>query len=248
MTLSAVDYTSITGQAIIERAFRLLGSVEAGESLTADELADGLEALNHLLESLSIDPGMAYRVVEITHTLMASDASYTIGTAEGTDIDAERPVKIESGFIRWENSDTQLKVVNGHRYDATLDKTLEGLPKLVFYDAAVPTGTLTFYYVPDAAYVAHLRVLVPLAQFGAVSDTASLPPGMARMLCYNLAVDLAPELRKPVPPTVARNAELSAKAFRKSTAGTNTQQVKTDAYLLASGAHRRGNILTGETS
>lgn len=87
---------------VILRAMRLLKVKEAGESLAADEAADGLDIVTDIVESWSNERWMQTHITEITHTLVASTGSYTIGS--GGDINTTWPVKIQSAFIRDSNN------------------------------------------------------------------------------------------------------------------------------------------------
>ncbi len=79
-----------TGQTLIDRACRLLGAVESGESASSEESSDGLIALNALLDSWTNERNLVYSISDISKAMTVGDASYTIAAAG--DFVTARPV------------------------------------------------------------------------------------------------------------------------------------------------------------
>ena len=92
---------SMTAQELIKAAMRLINATADGETPTASEMADGLEALKIMLRSWSSDNLMIYFIEQETLTLTGA-SSYTIGS--GGDCPACREqcgqVDLETGFSR----------------------------------------------------------------------------------------------------------------------------------------------------
>src|SRR3989304_3628268 len=82
-----------TALQIMTRSMRLAGVIGKGESLDADESADGLAALNSMLESWQTDRLFVYQIREDKFTLLTGFFGYTVGT--GGDFNIPRPVKLE---------------------------------------------------------------------------------------------------------------------------------------------------------
>ena len=145
---------------IITRSMRLVGAIGKGEAPDDDESADGLESLNSMLESWSIDRLNAYYIVEETLTLVGSQATYTMGT--GGDLNTTRPTQIEDCcFIRYGGTsgyDLQMQMLNFEAYAAVVAKsTLSNLPNYLFADMQNPLVRLTFWPIPtSSAAVAHI--------------------------------------------------------------------------------------------
>ena len=93
----------MTAQELIKAALRAVGAIPTGETPTASELADGLEALQIMLRSWAAEGLLIYAYTEDTHTLTAGDGEYSIGS--GGDIDTTRPERIESAYIKSGNVD-----------------------------------------------------------------------------------------------------------------------------------------------
>ena len=229
-----------TAQDIIDRALRLCGVIASGESPTATESADALEALNAMIDSWRNEKLMVYALTDSTLTLVAADSSYTIGSAG--DLNTTRPVKVESCFCRVSNIDYPVKVVDKAEWDAIPDKTTTSdVPQKVFYNATMATGTLQVWPVPTAAHVLHLTLWEPIATLAAVGTSISLPPGYERALAYNLAIDIAPEYEREPKASVIHIAKDSKAQIKR----INSKQITAYSELIRFGHGRRADIVAG---
>lgn len=200
-----------TAQTIIDRALRLLGVIASGESPTAAEGADGLTALNAMIDSWRNDRLMVYSVVNQALTLTGA-ASYTLGPTGGLVI--SRPVKIESAYCRVDGVDYPVDVVTKAQWDAISDKSATGdIVTTIYYDPTHPNGTL--YAYPLTSNTLYLGLWTPLGAFAAVGDTVSLPPGYERALAANLAIEAAPEYEREPSSAVVLMAKESKAAIKR---------------------------------
>lgn len=195
------------------RLGRVIGKGEAPDD---DEAADGLAALNSMMDSLSIERLNVYYIVEETLTL-GTAATYTMGV--GGDLNTTRPTRIEDCcFIRYADADLQLELLNFQAYAAVVSKsTASNLPSYLFADMQNPLVRLTFWPVPTgAAAVAHIFSWKQLQQFAALTTVLALPPGYEEMIAYNLTVRWAcPEFGQPVQPEVAAFASRSMASLKR---------------------------------
>ncbi len=202
---------------VIKRSLRLLGVKRSGETLTGDESAEGLEALNSLIDSWNNESLMIHNKTTVTHTLTASDGEYSIGS--GADINVTRPQNIVNAYINDGDADYPLELINANQYSRIYDKTVESsLPIKLYYEPGYPTGTIKLWYIPSNAYTLNLTVWSQLTSLALTSTEISLPPGYERALAYNLALEIAPEYGKEALPTVKETA-ISSKATIKRVNG-----------------------------
>lgn len=68
-----------TAQTIITRSMRMLGLIGSGESPTAQELIDGLDSLNAIVETWQTDDRAYFSQVDSTFTLTTGTGQYAIG-------------------------------------------------------------------------------------------------------------------------------------------------------------------------
>ncbi len=235
----------VTANDIIERAYRILGDLGTGEAMTASQANDGLEALNAMLDSFSIERLMIYQIRQEPLTWPANTVSQTIGS--GGDFDTHRPDRIENGtyFEDSNNIAYAVKIIqNREVYDEIYDKTVtSSYPNLIFYDPSVTIGTLYVYPVPAGALTLKLNSWQPLTVFDSLSEVLVLPPGYRRMLQFNLARELEPEAALPMTQTALRIASDSKAIVKRHNNLPLYSQTETSYVLHGRG---RSDIVAGK--
>jgi hypothetical protein len=191
--------TAIT---MISRAMRLAGVIGTGETPSDNESADGLVALNAMLESWSIERLYVYYIVQESLTLVPGTATYTMGV--GGDLNTTRPTQIDdSCFVSYGSMDIPLQLINADAYSGLVAKTIQSnLPQYIFADMQYPLVRLSFYPVPNTAYTAAIRSWKQLQSFATLTDALALPPGYQRAIEFSLAEEFCPEFGVNVPPQV----------------------------------------------
>jgi hypothetical protein len=221
---------------IIRRSLRLIGAIAGGETPSSTEQADALDALNAMLDSWRTESLSVYALRDETLTLTGA-ASYTIGT--GGALNTTRPVRIESAYERYSDTDYPVKIASAAAWYALAVKTTtsSNVSEWLYYEPSYPLGTLYLYPKPTTG-VLHLVTWVPLTAFAA-ADSVALPPGYQDAITYHLAIRLAPEYGRPVPPELAALARA---------AKDNIQRVNFRPPLMSTGLEegRRANIWSGE--
>lgn len=227
-----------TAQTIIDRAYRLHGAVQTGSSASSAESADALIALNAMLESWQLEKLMVYAIQDKTYTL-ASSGTITLGAAGNI---TTRPDKIEAAFIRSSDNDYQLTKRDLAWWMAVTDKTVTAdIPTDFYYEPSYPQGVMNLYPVPSAANVLHVMMWAPFTAFAAVGTSVSLPPGYERALAYNLAIEIAPELRSQPSAAVVKIATDSKAAIKRA----NSKPISGTSELGSMG-HGRFDIFTDD--
>lgn len=172
-----------TGQSLIDRVARLLRIVQSGSSATAAESADGLIAINAMLDSWRNDRLMGYALATVSKAMTAADASYTIGT--GQDFNTARPVAIKHAYMTIGNTDYPVKVCTDDEWFAIADKTTTSdLVEKVWYNPTMSSGTVNVWPVPNATHTLYLVVMTPVADL-TLAGTVALPPGWEEAIVFN---------------------------------------------------------------
>lgn len=225
----------------INRALRLLNQIGAGDSATADELADGLVSLNAMLDSWRNDKLMCYAYQEETCSLTANDSTYTLGPSG--DLTTTRPVEIMSAYI----------LVSGNQYPVTMrdetwwaripDQTLGGdWPSDAIYRPTMPNGTIQVWPVQSSSRTMKVVTRVVVSAFASTSTTVTLPPGWEAAIDFNLALEIAPEYEAEPSPFVVKRAAETLAGIKRANLGAQPFQAETELGALF-GA-RSGNIYT----
>lgn len=212
----------MTALDIIKRSLRYIGALGVGETLEAELANNALDSVNAMLDSWSIDGLLVYQTNYETFPLSAGVQSYTIG-AGGT-FNTSRPDRIESGYVRVNNIDYQLEVVDNDKWNSIAIKTTKSTwPSYLRFDPNVPLAIIHLYPVPTTGTITINRYAV-LQSFSSLTDVLALPRGYERAIATNLAIELAPEYDRTV------SAEL-AKIAREAKA--NIQRINLDSPLLS---------------
>lgn len=203
-----------TATDIIGQALGLISVKDPVEAVSGTEAASCFLRLNGLLDSWRTESLAAYSVARVSASVSAATA--TIGPA-GTFVIASRPVRIEVGsFFTAGGVDYPITPIGAQRYNEIPIKTNGGLgPNVVYCDEAWPTATLYFYPVPSSAVTVTLLVQTQIAAFANLTTDYSFPPGYARALAFDLALELAPEYQVQIPQTLLRRAEAAKRAITR---------------------------------
>lgn len=169
--------------------------------------------------STSSTQGGTGATLTITWSSAFADQEYTIGPTG--DWIAVRPTALEDlGLILAALDpavETLLSPLTGDSWTALRIKDLESpLPTAYLYTPTSPDATVTFYPVPtNTDNTIAIYTAVALTQFADLSTAVTLPPAYARMLSYNLAVELAPEFGRPLDPVIAMQARDSLAELKR---------------------------------
>lgn len=230
-----------TAATIISRAMRLLGVLDSGAAPTAEEYADGLVALNALIDEWNNDRLMIYAIKDETLTLTPGDGEYTIGS--GANINTTRPVSVESAFIRVAGLDYHINIIGQRQYDSIVQKSSQSnIPEYLYYKPGMASGTLYLYPVPSEANVLHVQLRTPFTAFSLTSTAVTLPPGYEQALASNLAITFAPEFQAEPSAAVVKMARESLAGIKR----VNSRPILADSGLGAMFGRSRSNIITDE--
>lgn len=200
---------------------------------TQDTLADadmqtGLDGLNAMLDSWWLQSLAVYTIEQQNFPLTANVGAYTIGP--GGTWNTTRPPRIVNAFARFQGVDYPVNPIDRLQYDPIPYKTTGGIPMVLFYDREFPLGTVNLYPVPNLAMDLYIDSYQQVRSFANVADPINLPPGYARAIIFNLAVELAADYGKAVPPDVAMIAKESLGVLKRANAQDRT--LKYDYALL----------------
>lgn len=205
-----------TSLQLITRSMRIGRVIGKGESLDDDEAADGLTAVNAMLDIWKIERLNVYQIVQGSYTWPATTTSRTIGS--GGNFAATRPDRIESAFVVDSHSQWYpLEVLRDRsQYDSIPIKTTQStLPQYLFMDPAFPLGVVYLFPVPSAQLTLKLNTWQALQAFAALTTDLSLPPGYEDAIVFNLTVRFGLEFGKKIDDDVKALA-VSTKAAIKN--------------------------------
>lgn len=190
MAASDYDYNA-TRNEIIARAFRIVGAIEPGQSPSAAQLAQGIQALNELVKSWQDRGIFLWSLSALTLSLTNPNATYT---------PTDPILWIESPRLRISNVDYPLELVSFRTYtdnSVFSNKATTGRPThIAVYPQATPQ--LIVWPVPDQSYTLYYNGVIKLRDFDSSSQNFDGPVRFVRALAYGLAADLVDEYSPPL--------------------------------------------------
>lgn len=228
----------------IKRAMRLIGAISIGETPSDEEAADGLEALNAMLDSFANDKQVIYAPTLDTIAWAPSTPSYTVGPT-GT-FPTSRPVTLlNSCYFDWGGVSYPLKSITVDEYNEISLKGLNTtIPQYIWLNPTFPDATVTLWPTPSTAVSVKLWSNKVLQAIPSLTTDLALPPGYKDFIDYNLAERIAPEYEAQVPMAVAKHAMLT----RKALARTNFVSQKMMYPIGSLPGHGQFNIYSGQRS
>lgn len=203
---------------LIARSMRIIGVLAAGESPSAEELADAFITLNDLVTNWGTERLNIYAQQRDLLTLTSGTQSYTIGT--GGTFNVNRPLAIIAASVVNTVSGQvmryPLKQIDATEWAALLEQAQSAIiPRKLYNDGAYPLSKLYFWPTPNTTGTQlELFSWTQLVAFATSGSTFDMPPGYARAMAFNLAVDLAGEYGRPLDPSVVAIAAQSKAAIR----------------------------------
>lgn len=231
-----------TAQDMITGALRSLSQLEQGETPDADTLADGLTALNQMIDSWSTERLSVFCLQEQTFTWTANNRTRTVGPTG--DFVGTRPVVIDpSTYFIVNGISYPLAILNADQYNGIALKTVtSSLPQCLWLNPTDPDATMYIYPVPSASFELHLMSVLELTQPSTLSTALVIPPGYLRAFRFNLAVEIATEFGIEVPRQVKRNAELAKRTIKRI---NNPDLLMSLPYGLVGRRRNNFNIYSG---
>ena len=199
-------------RSIITRAVRLLGAVAQGTPLPAGDAADGLSALNSMLEAWNISSLNVYTENFTVYSLVAGKQLYTVGPTGDIAIAAQqRPTTIDRAKLRVLNTvpniDLPIKLVEDEEWSEIQVKDLQSTyPTKMYVAGGFPNLELYLWPIPNIVNDIVLWTWNQVSQLADINVDLSLPPGYERAIIYNLAMELSPEYGVLPSPVVAQTA------------------------------------------
>lgn len=195
---------------LIEGSMRLLGAIATGETMTADEANDGLNSLNDVLETWSLENLTVWGVDNQTFVSVAGQSLYTIGPTG--DFVTTRPVRISRMFCTLNGVDFPVELIGEDEYDAISLKTQgQDYPEKAVYINSSPLGILKVWPVFTQSLPVTLAIDQVLTQIPTLSTVIGFPPGYYIALKHALAIMLSPDYGI-TPSSVIVQVEQMAKA------------------------------------
>lgn len=226
-----------TVRELIAGSLRLLGVIQSGEGIPAEEAQDGLTVLNELLDEWNATGLAIHQVSEANYSVTIGQGTYLLGATEtAPNWTGPRPSKIVAAGWVVGTQERPLQIITPQDWQSVTLKNLAGsIPVGIYPAGSMPSETIYVWPVPSSAGSVKLYTWKPLASFATVDDAVSLPPGYLKALRFNLAVALAPEYGIQVQPAVAMGAQESLAQVKRQ--NTDIPKLGMDVGVVTGSRH-----------
>lgn len=184
---------------------RKIGALPAGETVTADDMALGIEELNALIKSWQISGPDLWRQTEGSVTLLAATATYELAT---------NPHRVLDCRFRRNGIDIPMEVLTRQEYFEMPLKTATGVPTQYYPD--IERYGVTLYIWPLMATVSgetieytYQRRFFDVREH---TETLDIPQEYMALIGTNLAAAIAPAFGKDDRDLTRRGMEMLAQA------------------------------------
>lgn len=185
--------TKTVNQLIINSLY-LTGELGVGEIADAFMLSSGLEIINELLAKFAADSIYIPFLTEISFTMVANQATYSISniTGVGEDVTANRIVDLSFANYTVPSAGQgiiyPLKIINkAQYYGVTRLLPLNTRPGFIFLDKQALESFITLYPAPDQPYPCQLGVKTMIDSLLANQTLEALPPFYYGFMKYAIA-------------------------------------------------------------
>lgn len=188
--MAAVDYDfNYTRNQILQRAFRIVGALSLGETLSADMSTQGIEALNAIIKEWQSKHIFLWSMVEQNASFLAGADDYVLGSDPAI-------IGLDRAWVRdSSNNDTPLQIITWRQYEEIQNKTDTGTPTHITFDSSLSISTprLLIWPVPTKTEQVYWIAVRKLKDMDSSSGNPDAPVKAIRALVYALADDLSDE-------------------------------------------------------
>lgn len=199
-----------TGATIVEDAFLEANIIGAGEVVSAEDQTLALRNLNRMLESWANENLMIYSTDTDSFLMTPNQADYS------TSLLPKRPVSLYSIYVRLNNIDYPVDIIDQQTFQAIPYKLTPAIPSKCFYNASFPNGTFNFYPRPYTAFTCFITSNNVLSGTVTASTQLNLPPGYEDAIVSNLAVRLCGPFEKTPHDALVATATASKAVLKRN--------------------------------
>jgi hypothetical protein len=217
--------TALTATALLTKAYRDAQKLPRGASLSADQLSDGLDILNDLINLWQTQGLKLFLELEQSVVLVASQQDYTF--MPGGSVSMARPLEVKEAVYRDASSNSRiLTKMSREEWTRLSNRTATGSVNQYFAELLYDRLTLHLWNVPDvtAALGTVKAVLRTQAtNYTAGSDAVKFAPEWAIALRWGVA----DELTSGMPDSVVMRCQQRAQAYRDALEAWDVENAQT---------------------
>lgn len=194
--------SQFTADQFAYQSLRDLGCLRPAQKTSSDFLDDIFTALNNLVDTWLLDRFMCFTIRIDAYNLTGGRQIYTIGPSEvAPNFTATRPTRIEEANIILNTVNPVVRLplspINDQEWASIRVQQIPfAIPTRMYYDGGFDQtaqfATIYLWPGPLSNYQLELFTWQQLTSFASRSTVYKFPPGYARCIQKNLAVEIAP--------------------------------------------------------
>ena len=178
---------------IVQRAFRFIGVVRAGQTSGADQRADAFAILNQMIDGWNTERLYVQTITRSVFSTVGGTQTYTLGS--GGNWNVARPAVLKSMGVIYAGTpavEAPLQCMTDQDWANTAVKTVStNYPTAYYDDKAFPLRNITLWPVPSVSGQVAAYYWSQLAQFDLITDY-TFAPGYLDAIVMSLAEKLYP--------------------------------------------------------
>lgn len=190
MVTTDYDFTQTRTQ-IIERAYRIIGVLGPGQTLSGEQAVQAITALNMLVKQWQTKRVFLWTIVESSQAFTTGNQSNTLGN-EILGLD-------KVWYRQANNQDIPVKLISFHEYEELVQKqTSSNYPHFCALDYNKSTPELYIWPKASANFTLYFLAITRLQDMDTSSGNPDIPQRFIQALTYGLADLLADEYGKSI--------------------------------------------------
>lgn len=215
----------MTATALVTAAYRDAQKLSRGAALSADQLSEGIDRLNDIINLWQTQGLKLFLELEIVVTLVASQQLYSL--MPGGDVDMTRPLQVKDGSY-WDsdNNSRPLTQISRQEWASLANRAGAGSVNQFFVEKLYDRLNVHFWNVPDAT-AATGTVRLTLRQQATnpalAGDNTRFPPEWGIALRWAIA----DEISSGMPESVQQRCATRAQVYRQALEDWDVEDAET---------------------
>lgn len=229
--------TTMTAGALLTKAYRDAQKLPRGAALSADQLSDGIDIMNDLINLWQTQGLKLFLETETSVALVAGQQMYSF--RPGGDVSIDRPLQIKEATY-WDQYSNSRPLIQISRQEWTFlsNRTTQGAVNQYYAEKLYDRLNMYLWNIPDGtAALGTLRVVLrnQATNVSISSDSPRFPPEWAIALRWGVA----DELTSGMPEAVQVRCQQRAQSYREALEAWDVEDAETyfqpDVRALADG-------------
>jgi len=195
MAVSGSNDFTVNRLKLINRALRMVGAIDKGQSADKKLESDAAFALNMILKEMDLDFANLHAIQTASFNTVSGQSTYAVADGLPNNVN-----EIKAATYQFSGTDERkLDIISYEKYESFVDKTTNGDPQFVLLTKEILTAdrSIILYPVPQSNKALKLRFWRRLFDMDNLNDDLDMPPESYSYITFRLASDIGEEYNIP---------------------------------------------------